>query len=128
MAGYTIANLKKVEDQAPKFGFAPNLESRFAREALGLTQSGITYFRLAPGFRIPFGHTHEQQEEIYLIVTGSVRMKLDDEIVELHAWDAIRVAPEVARSSEAGPNGAEIVAFGAPPARDTEMLRDFWTD
>jgi len=125
---YTIANLKQVEDQAVKFGLSPNLESRFARRALALKQSGVTYFRLAPGYRMPFGHTHEEQEEIYLIVTGSVRMKLDDEIVELGAWDAIRVSPEVARSSEAGPSGAEIVAYGAPQAKDAAMLQDFWTD
>jgi quercetin dioxygenase-like cupin family protein len=123
---YTIVNLKEVEDLAPKFGFAPNLESRFARESLELENSGLSYFRVAPGFRIPFGHKHEQHEEIYLVVSGSVRMKLDDEIVELNAWDAIRVAPEVARASEGGPNGAEVVAFGAPQVKDSQMLPDFW--
>lgn len=125
---YTVVNLKEVDDMAVRFGMSPNLESRFARKPLELENSGVTYFRLAPGFRMPFGHTHEQQEELYLIVTGSVRMKLDEEIVELGAWDAIRVSPEVARASEAGPNGAEIVAFGAPPAKDSEILQDFWTD
>jgi quercetin dioxygenase-like cupin family protein len=126
---YTVVNLKEVEDLAPKFGFAPNLESRFARRALGLENSGLSYFRLAPGFRTPFGHTHEQQEEIYLVVSGSARMKLDDEIVELNAWDAIRVAPQIARASEAGPNGAEIIAFGAPHVEeDAQMLPEFWKD
>jgi mannose-6-phosphate isomerase-like protein (cupin superfamily) len=123
---YTVVNLKKVEDLAPKFGYAPNLESRFARRALELENSGLSYFRLGPGFRVPFGHTHEQQEEIYLVVSGSARMKLDDEIVELNAWDAIRVAPEIARASEAGPNGAEIVVFGAPHVEDSQMLPEFW--
>ena len=125
---YTVVNLKKVEDLAPKFGYTPNLESRFARRALELENSGLSYFRLGPGFRVPFGHTHEQQEEIYLVVSGSARMKLDDEIVELNAWDAIRVAPEIARASEAGPNGAEIVVFGAPHVEDSHMLPEFWQD
>ena len=123
---YTVVNLKEVEDVAPKFGLAPNLESRFAREVLKLEKSGLTYFRIGPGFRVPFGHRHAEQEEVYLVVSGSMRMKLDDEIVELNAWDAIRVAPQLGRASEAGPNGAEIVVFGAPQVKDSEMLPDFW--
>jgi mannose-6-phosphate isomerase-like protein (cupin superfamily) len=123
---YTVVNLKEVEDLAAKLGVAPNLESRFAREALELEKSGLTYFRIGPGFRVPFGHRHEQQEEVYLVVSGSVRMKLDEEIRELGAWDAIRVAPQIARGIEAGPNGAEVVAFGAPKVKDSEMLPDFW--
>jgi quercetin dioxygenase-like cupin family protein len=126
---YSVVNLKEVDDMAVKFGLSPNLESRFARGPLELENSGLSYFRLAPGFRMPFGHTHEQQEEIYLVVSGSVRMKLDDEIVELQTWDAIRVAPEIARAPEAGPNGAEIIAFGAPQvAQDSQMLPEFWKD
>ena len=128
MSAYTKRNLKAgVEDMAPKFDLSPDMEYRPAREPLEGEHSAISYLRLAPGFRMPFGHTHEQQEEIYLVVSGSVRMKLDDEIVELQAWDAIRVAPEVARAPEAGPNGAEIVAFGAPQvAQDSRMLPEFW--
>lgn len=128
--GYTVANLKEIEDMAPQFGYAPNLESRFARKSLELEHSGLSYFRIAPGFRMPFGHTHETQEEIYLVVTGSVRAKLDDEIVELHSWDALRIAPGVARALEAGSNGAEIVAYGAPNTdnTDVEMLPGWWSD
>ena len=70
MAAYTLVNLKEVEDQAPKFGLAPNLESRFAHTSLELEQSGVTHFKIAPNFRIPFGHTHAKQEEIYIVVTG----------------------------------------------------------
>ena len=96
-APYTIVNLKQVEDQAPKFGLSHGLESRFARTDLGLAASGLSYFRLAPGFREPFGHRHRDQEEVYLVVSGSVRAKVGDEIVELGAWDALRVAPTVVR-------------------------------
>jgi quercetin dioxygenase-like cupin family protein len=130
MAGYTIVNLKEVEDQAPKFGHSPNLEARFARVPLELENAGISYFRLAPNFRIPFGHKHQQQEEIYVLVGGSARAKLGDEVVELKAWDAVRVSPETVRSFEAGPEGAEYIAFGAPNTenRDAQLVPNWWTD
>jgi mannose-6-phosphate isomerase-like protein (cupin superfamily) len=127
---YTVVNLKDVEDLAPRFGLSPNLESRFAKRALELENLGISYFRIAPGFRQPFGHRHAEQEEVYVVVSGSVRMKVDDEVVELNAWDAIRVPGEAARCPEAGPNGAELIVVGAPIAErsDAEMLVDWWVD
>jgi len=131
MPDYTLVNLKTdVEDMAPKFGFAPDLESRFARRTLGLEKSGLSYYKVSPGYRIPFGHHHGEQEEVYLIVGGSARMKLDDEIVELGQWDALRVPADVTRAFEAGPDGAEIIAFGAPSTenQDAEMVQDWWTD
>jgi mannose-6-phosphate isomerase-like protein (cupin superfamily) len=131
MPDYTKVNFKRdVEDQAPKFGFAPNLESRFARVPLQLEKQGISYFKVAPGYRVPFGHRHETQEEVYVVVSGSARMKLDDEVVELHTWDAVRVPGEVMRSFEAGPEGAEIIAVGAPNTdnKDAEMAPNWWSD
>jgi mannose-6-phosphate isomerase-like protein (cupin superfamily) len=130
VAGYTLVNLREVEDMAPKFGFAPNVEARFAREPLELDQSGVSYFRIAPDFRMPFGHRHQTQEEVYLVVSGSARMKVDDEIVELRPWDAIRVPPDTTRGMQAGPEGAEVVAFGSPTQdnRDAEMVQGWWTD
>jgi mannose-6-phosphate isomerase-like protein (cupin superfamily) len=128
VSGYTVVNLKQVEDQAPKFGYAPDLESRFARRALALENSGLSYFKLAPGFRVPFGHRHTDQEEVYVVVAGSARIKLGDDIVDLGTWDAIRVPPEATRGVEGGPEGAEILAFGAPSNEnaDAQMVRDFW--
>ena len=129
MAGYTSVNLKEVEDQAPKFGYSPNLEARFARVPLELENSGISYFRVAPNFRIPFGHKHWQQEEIYVLVLGSARMKLDHLVVELKPWDAIRVPAETMRGLEAGPEGAEYIAFGVPNTQssDAELTPNWWT-
>jgi len=128
MAGYTSVNLKEVEDQAPKFGYSPNLEARFARVPLELENSGISYFRVAPNFRIPFGHKHWQQEEIYVLVLGSARMKLDHLVVELKPWDAIRVPAETMRGLEAGPEGAEYIAFGVPNTQnsDAELTPNWW--
>jgi mannose-6-phosphate isomerase-like protein (cupin superfamily) len=130
MATHTVVNLMEVEDQAPKFGYAPNLESRFARKALELENSGLSHYRVAPGYRVPFGHRHAEQEEIYLVVSGSAVVKLDDEILELAQWDAVRIPAGVMRSFGAGPDGAEILAFGAPNTdnADIEMEQDWWTD
>ena len=133
VAGYTKVNLKSdVEDSATKFGYAPNLEARFAAAALGLEKSALSYQRVAPGFRIPFGNSHKQQEEVYVILSGSGRLKLDEEIVEVGTMDAVRIAPEVTRGFEAGPDGAELLAIGAPntggPAEDVVPAPDWWSD
>ena len=114
MSGYTIVNLKEVEDQAPNFGLSPDLEARFARVALDAEQIGITYQRLAPNLRVPWGHRHKTQEEMYLVVKGSLRVKVEDEVHELKPWDVIRIHKDTMRGLEAGPEGAEIVAVGAP--------------
>jgi uncharacterized cupin superfamily protein len=128
--GYTVKNLREVEDQAPKFGFSPGMQARFARVPLGLERSGIGLFRISPGFRQPFGHRHREQEEVYVLVSGSARARLGEEVVELRPWDALRVSPNTIRCFEAGPEGAEYLAFGAPNTenRDVEAMPDWWTD
>ncbi|HKA27568.1 MAG TPA: hypothetical protein VKD88_09345 [Gaiellaceae bacterium] len=130
MAAYTIQNMMEVEDQAPKFGYSPQLEARMARVPLELENFGISYQRIAPGFRIPWGHTHNVQEEVYLVVSGSMLAKLGDDIVELQPWDAVRVPKETMRSFEGGPQGAEVIAVGAPNTGpgDAVMEQDWWTD
>jgi mannose-6-phosphate isomerase-like protein (cupin superfamily) len=133
VAAYTVVNLKQdVEDRAPKFGYAPNIEARFAAGDLELEQSGISYQRYAPNFRQPFGHNHKRQEEVYVILAGSGRIKLDDEIVELKQWDAVRVPPEVTRCFEGGPDGLELIAFGAPrngsAGEDAQPKPNWWAD
>ncbi len=126
MGDYAIRNIKELEDSAVQFGFSPNLEARFGRKALDAAKSGFSYQRLAPGFRQPFGHRHEQQEEIYVVVSGSGKVKLADEIVDVREWDAIRVAPQTERAFEAGPDGLEFLVFGAGASGDAETLEDFW--
>ena len=129
MAGYTVVNLKEVEDQAPRFGVSPDLEARMARVALELEHSGVSYQRLAPGFRVPFGHRHKRQEEIYVVLSGSVRVKLDDDVVELKPLEAVRVAKETMRGFEAGPEGAELLAIGAPNTGpgDADTVPGWWS-
>ena len=127
MSGYTIVNLKEVEDQAPNFGLSPDLEARFARVALDAELIGLTYQKLSPNFHIPFGHKHKTQEEVYVVLSGSLRIKLDDEVKELGPWDAVRISKETMRGLEAGPEGVEIIAIGAPGGPgDAETEPDWW--
>jgi uncharacterized cupin superfamily protein len=130
MADYTLVNLKEVEDQAPKFGMSPNMEMRMARVALGLENSGVSYQRLAPNFRVPFGHKHKRQEEVYVVVGGSVRIKLGDEVLDLRQWDAVRVPKDTMRGFEAGPDGVEMIAIGAPNTGpgDADTVQGWWSD
>jgi mannose-6-phosphate isomerase-like protein (cupin superfamily) len=131
MAGYTKLNLKDdVEDQGPNFGYEGKIEARMARVPLELEHSGVSYLRLAPGFRIPWGHTHKTQEEIYVLVGGSLRAKFDDEIVELRLFDAVRVHKNTMRGFEAGPDGAEMIAIGAPHTGpgDAQTVDGWWDD
>jgi mannose-6-phosphate isomerase-like protein (cupin superfamily) len=128
MPDFTIKNLQEVENSAT--GQVPGVEARFARKHLDSEHLGISYFRYDPDFRTPFGHSHREQEEAYVVIGGSGRAKLDDQIVELGEWDILRVAPKVVRSFEGGPEGLELIAIGndRPEGGDGEMVRDFWTD
>src|SRR5512144_122085 len=131
MAGYTKLNLRDdVEDQAPKFGLGESLEARMARVPLELAHLGVSYQRLEPGYRLPFGHRHKTQEEVYVVIGGSARAKVEDDVVELGPLDALRVHKDTARSFEAGPEGVELIAIGAPNTGpgDADLLQDWWTD
>jgi mannose-6-phosphate isomerase-like protein (cupin superfamily) len=123
---YEIANLRDIEDSAVGFGLSPDVEAHFARKPLGMGRGGVSYQRLAPHVRQPFGHRHEDQEEVYVILGGSGRASLGDELVDVKPLDALRVSPETMRAFEAGPDGLEFLAFGAGRAGDTEMVEGFW--
>jgi quercetin dioxygenase-like cupin family protein len=130
VSGYTLRNLLDVKDSAPDFGMGEVLEARFATRDLEFEQGGMSLQRLAPDARIPFGHRHGEQEEVYVVVGGGGRIKLDDEIVELRQWDAVRVPGATARNLEAGPDGMDVLVFGAPHTggSDLEMLSGWWSD
>jgi mannose-6-phosphate isomerase-like protein (cupin superfamily) len=124
---YTIRNLREVEDIAPRFGFDEVQEARFPREDLNSVTIGLAFHRVKPGRRQAFAHRHEQAEEIYVVLSGRGRMKLDDDVIEIGPMDAIRVEPAVARAFEAGADGLELLAFGPRHEKDGEVLReDFW--
>lgn len=131
MAGYAVEKLTEVENQGEKFGFDPEvLQLRMGKDPLGCESCAVSYERLGPNFRLPFGHRHKVQEEIFVLVNGGARMKLEDEIVELEPWSAVRVAPETMRSLESGPEGAELLVVGAPKTGpgDADIVQGWWSD
>jgi mannose-6-phosphate isomerase-like protein (cupin superfamily) len=131
---FTRTNLKAdPEDVGSNFDGPPDLEFRAATRALELEQSDLTYQHVPAGYRFPYGHTHATQEEVFVVVGGSGRMKLDDDIIELAEWDAVRVPPGTWRGYEAGPSGLELLVIGAPslgdsPRDDVTGTRDWWSD
>ena len=129
MADYTKVNLDRdVENSAASFGIE-GLEVHFARAPLGMEQHGVTLFRFGPGQRTPFGHKHVDQEEVYTVISGSARIKVEDEVVELEQWDAVHVLGDAMRCIEGGPDGAEILASGAAAGRETStIVQGWWSD
>ena len=127
-APYTLKRLTDVDDSAPGFGYQDHQEARFATRDLEAEQTGVSHHRVKPSMRQGFGHRHENAEEIYVVLSGSGRVKLDDDIVDLQTLDAVRVAPTVTRQFEAGPDGLEILAVGAHHEGDGELVPDWWKD
>jgi mannose-6-phosphate isomerase-like protein (cupin superfamily) len=124
--GYTIKNLREVEDMAAKHGFGETQEARFPRGDLEAEATGVAYLILRPGKRQPFAHRHTNAEEIYVVLAGTGRIKLDDDVVDIRPLDSIRMSPGIARGLEAGPDGLEVLAFGPRHEGDAEMVQDFW--
>ena len=125
---FTLKNLRDVEDSAQRFGIGDIQEARFAKDELGAEQTGLSHLRVKPGKRQAFGHRHDRAEEVYVVLSGSRRAKLEEEIVELDVLDAIRVAPGVTRAFQAGPEGLELLAFGPRADGDGELVQGWWSD
>jgi mannose-6-phosphate isomerase-like protein (cupin superfamily) len=125
MSDWTKTNFGDLRDVSPP---EARMEWRFAREAMGSPELGVSRFTYEPGARMPWGHRHRVQEEAYVVVAGSGRAKLDDEIIEVAAWDVLRVAPSVIRSFEAGPEGLDVICIGGrkPEGGDGEKVDGFW--
>ena len=122
---YTIKNLLEVDDAAAAGGFGEMQEARFAHGDLEAQQTGISLQKVKPGKRHAFAHRHKQAEEIFVVLSGSGRVKLDDETVEVRPLDAIRISPEHTRAFEAGPDGLDLLVFGPRHEGDAEIVRDF---
>jgi mannose-6-phosphate isomerase-like protein (cupin superfamily) len=124
---YSIKNLRDVEDMAPRFGFEELQEARFAYGDLETESTGLALHRVKPGCRQAFAHRHERAEEVYVVLSGTGRIKLDDDLRDIRPMDAIRVSPTVARAFEAGSDGLELLVFGPRHAGDGEVIKgDFW--
>ena len=129
MADYAKKNLREVEDAAVKHGFSETQIARFAGGDLGCERIGLALEGVKPGRRQAFGHRHEEDEEVYVVVKGSGRVKVDNDIVVLGEWDAIRVAPETMRCFEAGDEGIEYLAFGMHTDGDSgETVAGWWSE
>jgi mannose-6-phosphate isomerase-like protein (cupin superfamily) len=129
VAGYTKLHLiDDVENSAEKFGMGEVLQAHFARKDIEAKNFGLSLQRLKPNQRLPFAHRHEEQEEVYVVAAGSGRIKIEDEVLDLAQWDAVRVDPSVIRTFEAGPDGLDLLAFGAPGKPDSEQFMNWWTD
>ena len=126
MSDYTKKNVSELKDSAPDFGFGEVGEARFPAKELNAQQAGFAHHRLKPGKRQGFGHQHEEAEEVCYVIAGSGKVKLDEEIVELEQGDFLRLAPEVMRRFEAGPEGLEYLVFGAHHEKDGELDPAFW--
>ena len=130
MSDYAIVNLGDVENVAPKFQMPEGMDVRFPKRQLGCTTGGVGIEKLPSGVRTPFGHTHSEQEELYVIAEGSGRIKIEEEVHDLRTWDIVRVGSNTMRNFEAGPDGITIIAFGAPIAEenDGEIVPGWWAD
>jgi mannose-6-phosphate isomerase-like protein (cupin superfamily) len=126
--GYAKKNLRDVEDSALTFGLSDSQEARFPRTDLGAEQTGINFLTVKPSQREAFAHRHHRAEEIYVVLSGSGQVKLDNDLLELAPLDAVRVSPGVARSFQAGPDGLQVLIFGPHIEGDGEMVDNFWSD
>jgi mannose-6-phosphate isomerase-like protein (cupin superfamily) len=127
-SNYTIKKLTETKDSAADFGISEMGEAYFATDELDAERTGFSLQIIKPGQRQPFGHVHEKAEEVYVVIQGSGRVKLDDEIAELGELDALRVAPGVTRAFESGPEGMRIIAFGARHEGDGDIVPGWWSD
>jgi mannose-6-phosphate isomerase-like protein (cupin superfamily) len=128
MSDFTIKNFDAIDDAAA--GRGGGIDARFGRSQIDSEHLGVSRMRFAADARVPFGHSHREQEEAYVVTSGSGRVRLDDEIVDIGPWDVIRVAPSVVRGFQAGPDGLELLAIGSdrPEGGDGVVAKDWWTD
>ena len=128
MPDYAILNLLELDDASA--GRVPGMEARLGRDTLGSRDLGVSHFRYGPNVRNPGAHSHREQEEAYVVVAGSGRVRIDDEVHEIRQWDVIRVAPEVVRAFEGGPDGLDLICIGGPKPEGGDGVRtdDPWPD
>jgi quercetin dioxygenase-like cupin family protein len=126
MSNFAIKNLLEIEESTA--GRVPGMEARFARKHLDSRDLGVSLFSYAPGTRNPDGHSHREQEEAYVVVSGSGRMLVGGEVLDVRQWDVVRVAPETVRAFEAGPDGLQLICIGGPKPEGGDGVphKDVW--
>lgn len=130
MSAYTITRFTEAPDV---MGDYPG-EMRFLTRPLGSEQVAVTYRRMPPqtGGKGSYGHRHRTQEEIYVVMSGRLQFKLDDEIVDVDPCTAVRVAAETARSVwNDGPEEVELIIVSTRTEdlrADVERVPDFWPE
>lgn len=126
---HAVTNLDSAENMAPKYGMGDICEARAVRKDLGAEGVGLSEYRMKPGRRIGFGHRHGESEEMYVVLAGSGRFKLEDEIVDVAAKDVVYCPPAVMREWESGPEGLHLLAFGTHvEGESSDMEHGWWTD
>ena len=128
MSSYRKVNLSEVKDLAPDFGMAAMGSARFARESVGAEKIGLTHYEMNPDQRVGFGHRHREAEEVYVVLAGAGRFKIEDEIIAVAPKDVVYCGPGTMREWQAGPEGMELIAFGGHAEDDAELQPGWWTD
>jgi mannose-6-phosphate isomerase-like protein (cupin superfamily) len=129
MPTYTKLNLTDVKDLAPEYGMQERVEARFARQALGAQRIGLAHYRVAPGQRLGFGHRHGESEEMYVVLGGSGRFRVGDDVLDVGLRDVVYCPPDAMREWEGGPEGMELLAFGAhSEGEEQHMEHGWWAD
>ncbi|MDQ6806433.1 MAG: cupin domain-containing protein [Actinomycetota bacterium] len=125
---HATTNLNTAKNVAPEYGMGEMGEARFMRQALGAERIGLSHYRMNPGRRVGFGHRHTESEEVYVVLAGSGRFKVEDEIIDIAVKDVVYCPPAAMREWEAGPDGLELLAFGGHAENESELKRGWWTD
>ena len=128
MADYTI---KALADVADFLGDYPG-EMRFLTYEIGAEQAAITWRRMPAetGGKGSYGHRHKTQEEVYFVISGTLEFKLGDDVVDVPAGSAVRVAPDTVRSVwNEGPEDVALVIVSTrveDVRDDVDLVEDFW--
>ncbi|MEA2348635.1 MAG: hypothetical protein QOG62_2422 [Thermoleophilaceae bacterium] len=113
MSDFTI---KSIDDMRGTFGGGFKL----ARAELGVTSFGMQVLDMPSGFADYPEHTDDEQEEVFIPLSGSGEMILDGESHALSPGMMIRVGHNVTRKIVPGPDGIRVIALGACPGKAFE--------
>jgi mannose-6-phosphate isomerase-like protein (cupin superfamily) len=126
---YSVCRLEEAPDV---FGGKYPGEMKMLAGPLDTEQVAFTYRRMPQhsGGKGSYGHRHKSQEEVYFVVSGELQFKLDDDVIDVPAGTAVRVAPGTVRSVwNERPEEAELVIVSTrmvDAREDVELVEGFW--